>query len=253
MVGQHRARRGGIAEAEEFRAGVGERTRSSGEIIEDLDQRLLFDPAEHRGSRAGKEEAVVDGGVGQPDAVHVGPVMRAPVIGDGIDGGIEGGEAVPDREERVLVADVQVGVGILRERNRRSERDFGVDRGIETRGADGRPAEGQRGVLPWFEDFGPVVGPANHELVAVGSRRVAGGHGAGADARGFRSGHGRRGVRVDENREAQRIAAPADAVVEDGEDLRGLARAGEGRALRDKFWRGFAASINFIRVLPHGV
>ena len=253
VVGEHRPRRAGIAEAEELRARIGEGAGTRGEFIEHLGEGLLFDASENLGGRSRQEEAVIDRGIRHPDAVQVGPVLRAPIIGDGVDGGVEGGETITDRKQRVLVADVQVGVGVLREGDGRAERNFGVDRGVEARRADGGPAEGQRGVLPWFEDFRPIVGATDDEFEAVRRRREARGHGAGADARGFRSGHGRGRIGVHEDREAERIAAPADAVVEDGEHLRWLSGAGEDGARRDDLGRGHAAAVGAAGVGAHRV
>ena len=144
-------------------------------------------------------------------------------------------------------------MGVLGERDGWPEGDFCEDRGIDPRGTDGGAAEGEGGVLAWFEDFRPVIGAAYDEFETVGSRRVAGGHGARTDTRGFGSGHGCRRVGVDENRKAKSIAAPADAIVEDGKDLRRLSGARQDGPGRDDLGWGDAAAINITRVLPHGV
>ena len=152
-----------------------------------------------------------------------------------------------------MVADEHVRMSVLGERDGWPEGNFSVDRGIYARGTDRRAAEGKGGVLAWFEDFGPTIGPAYDEFETVGSCRVAGWHGARSDARGLWSGHGRGRVGVDKNREAERITTPAHTVVEDGEDLRGFAwpREGEGRGWRDDLGWGDAAAVNAIRVLSH--
>ena len=253
VVCDHRAGGRGIAETEELGARVSEGARPGNEIIEHLDQRPLLDAAEEVRGGARQEEAVVDGGVGEPGTVHIGPVFGSTIASDIIDRRVERRETITNHEQGVLVADVHVGVRVLGERDGWPEGDFSVDRGIYARGTDRRAAEGKGGVLAWFEDFGPIIGPAYDEFEAVRGRGIARWHGARSDARGLWSGHGRGRVGVDKNREAERIAAPADAVVEDGEDLWGLARAREGRARRNDLGGGDAAAINAIRVLPHRV
>ena len=253
MVGEHRPDGDRVAGGVEFRTRIGEPAGAGGEFVEDRGQRLGFRddlaPGDlGRGAR--KEEAVVDRRVGHPGMVVVRDRARGVGHVGGAVVGVQRGEAVADLEERFLVAQAEIRVRVLRQRERRRERHAGIDGGghpAEARGhaeaAVGLPAgDGRR-----LDDLVPVVGRAQHHFVARRGEGVAVRRGGARHAVGIAAGHGRHRVRVRENREGQGILGPAEVEVMDAEDSRLRLDVGQGDARRPQLQRSRGAAPSQVR------
>ena len=158
-VGRHRRRRRQVRRLGRRACGVGRHVRL------------------HLRGRARKEEAVPEGGVEKIALIVVRPAL--PVVLEGLLRVDQWrSETVPYAEQGLLVADAEVGVRILSQRDRLEERDFSEDGFLRARGAgrvasvgdpsavgrrDHRACEGS------VREAGSVPGSvANRELVARG-------------------------------------------------------------------------------------
>ena len=197
------------------------------------------------GGGARKEETIPERGVEQVGGVVFRPAIRHHMRRDGVDLRVR--EAVADAVERLLVADVEIGVRILAERGGRGQRDFGVDRREAAVGLVAEASVGERcGAARRLQEVEPGVHAARRPRHPEPETRRGASEArplrAGTAARAVSPEHRGQGVRVAEERVvAGRIGGASrrgDGVFADGL-RRHLDRGDDQARLVDPRSRGF--------------